>query len=157
VTTLRSAHSPDRTLPVAATGRAPLRYRFIDSPAALARLRRSRWLLEPSTPRTRILLDERTLGAVVKRAEARVNALHASCGCFTGKLAVLATLLGLLAAWARGSAALDGHAFLVALGALAAAAIGGKVVGIAWSRVRLFLLLSSLERHLARMAATGAA
>ncbi len=151
MTTFRMAVRPDPVLPARPAGRADARVLSIDSALALARLRRSLWLPQPNRPGTRIILQEHALGAEAKRAEGRVNALHASCGCGAGGIAVVGTVVGLVARWAFGNIVLDGRALLVGLGALAAAAVGGKVVGIAWSRALLFLLLWRLERRLTLM------
>ena len=123
---------------------------LIDSPIALARLRRSLWLPHVTTPGTRIVLPADAFGAVAKRAEPRVNTLYASCGCKAGALAVLLTAAGLAAWWGLGDMALSGRVLLVDLGVLLGAALAGKLAGIAVNRMRLVLLLWRLERGFAR-------
>ena len=149
MTTHRTAAAPDPSLRAGPAARADARALVIDSPPALARLRRSLWLPQPVRHDTRIIFDEHALGAEAKGAEGRVNALHASCGCRTGGVAVAGTFVGLLAWWGVGNIAVDGRALLIALGTLAAAAVGGKLIGITSSRLLLLVLLWRLERRLA--------
>jgi hypothetical protein len=148
MTRFRVAPHPHRVLPDSSGNRAHSRSLILASPSALARLRRSLWRPQPTQPGTRIILRELALGTDAQRIEERVNALYASCGCGTGALAVAGTTIGLVAWWAVGNIAVDRSALLVALGALVAAALGGKLVGIARSRALLFRLLWRLERQL---------
>jgi hypothetical protein len=150
MTTFRVRGGSEPTLQARSGGLAKPGTLSIDSPTALAQLRRSLWLPQVTKPSSRIVLNEDTLGAMAKRAEARVNELYASCGCETGALAVLVTAVGLAVWSALGNVAIGGRGLLVDLGALVAAAVAGKLAGIAGSRMLLFWLLWRLERRLAR-------
>ncbi len=148
MTTVNAEVPSDRALMARPARRSSRRTTAIDSLSALSRLRRSAWIPQLTTSGARIVFHEDALGAEAKRAEARVNALYDSCGCGAGGVAVVATAVGLASWWALGSVRLDGRAVLISLGALVAAAVGGKLAGIVWSRVALYLLLRRLERRL---------
>lgn len=120
---------------------------YLDSSSALAQLRRSLVWPRLGQPGARIVFDERALGPKAKRAETQVNALYRACGCRVGALAVVTMAAGLAVSWAYRELPLDSHALVVAAGALVAAALGGKAVGIVQSRVRLWFLLQRLEQE----------
>jgi hypothetical protein len=118
--------------------------------AALARLRRALWDPFAGVRRDRIVLDESVFGQSTASLQDRVNKLHGACGCAAGGVAVMCVFAVQMAWWVASGLGFSGVALLEGLGALVAAAAGGKLAGILGNRVRLFVLLRRLERRLER-------
>jgi len=145
-----------RSIPFSARFAPPRGTLSLDSAASLAGLRRSLVSLSPLRPGLQLALRHPALGAGAGRMERRLNALYSSCGCNAGALAAVGTVLVLAWRWwhaARVGAGEGRGSWLMALGALVAAALVGKAIGLLWSRVALIVVLWRLERRVAAQVA----
>lgn len=117
----------------------------IDSDRALSSLRAS--LLSPSLPseETRIVLDPNRFGSAAAEVEARVNALYADCGCEGGAFAVILTIMSMILWFVLVRPEVTWSLGVAGGGLLLAAAVVGKLLGLARSRILLWRLLSRLE------------
>jgi len=150
--TTERARTPLRSIPSSVRFAAPRGTLHLDSAESLARLRRSLLSLSPLRPGVQIALRHPALGGGAGRTERRLNALYSSCGCNAGALAAAGAVLVLAWRWwhaARVGASAGGGSWLMALGALVAAALAGKAIGLLWSRAALIAVLWRLERQVA--------
>ena len=89
----------------------------------------------------RVVVDLPGMSPKVRaQAEQRIHRLRNDCGCLWGELGLLVVLLGLTVGPAAGW--VDG--VLPVSGCALAAAVGGKLLGLAWSRRRLRVELGRL-------------
>lgn len=121
--------------------RHPATVLVLDGPESLARLR------APATKRrirSIAVSDSESPPDAVRSLERKLNRWYFACGCEQGSVAVLATLAGCLAAGFI--AGFEGpFAWWRIIGYTMAAALGGKVFGLAYSRARLLGLYQRLE------------
>ena len=117
----------------------------IDSLASLRRVRSS--LLKPMIlpADSEIYLSRTVFGTDAGEYEDELNDLYLDCGCESGAITVLLTILGLIGVWLISGLTLEWKHLAIAIAALFAAAIVGKGFGLLRRLIRMMHLLTKLE------------